>query len=145
MEKIEAETTQGGEDIVQVESPQVPSKKPRLSIFSALKTKVLDNKKPSTNEIDEYLLSDVVEEGDLSPLKYWSRNAKKFPALSELARRILPMPASSGNVERLFSIAGSVKRARRAQLKTENLDKILCVRQHLLNTKGEIESRISDD
>ena len=128
--QLKTPAPEGSTDVVVIVPPTPPNKKPRLSVFGTIKSKVLEAKRPEVNEVDEYLLAELVED---EPLHFWHKNAQKFPNLATLARRILPMPASSGNVERLFSIAGSVKRARRARMETDTLEETLCVRQYLLN------------
>ena len=49
-------------------------------------------------------------------LLWWKEHAAQFPYLSQLARRYLAMPATSASVERLFSVAGQVVTAKRANL-----------------------------
>ena len=49
-------------------------------------------------------------------LMWWKKHAARFPYLSQLARRYLAMSATSASVERLFSVAGQVITAKRANL-----------------------------
>lgn len=49
-------------------------------------------------------------------LMWWKEHATRFPYLSQLARRYLAMPATSASVERLFSVAGQIVTAKRANL-----------------------------
>jgi hypothetical protein len=41
--------------------------------------------------------------GEFDPLKWWGERADSFPLLSDVARRILVIPASSAECERHFS------------------------------------------
>ena len=51
-------------------------------------------------------------------------------SLCNIARKYLTPPPSSINVERLFSSAGQVMDEKRANLKPENLDKIIFLREN---------------
>jgi hAT family C-terminal dimerisation region len=84
------------------------------------------------NEIKDYFDLKIQNQDD-NPLQFWKENSTRYPTLSALAQKYLAMPASSGSVERLFSVAGAIARPRRASLKMESLEKILCYRQHLIN------------
>jgi len=84
-------------------------------------------------EVDEYLKYPI-QCSDSSPLGFWKENEKKFPTLAALARFYLAIPATSGSIERLFSVAGAIGRSRRARINTSLLEKSLTVRQHLLNS-----------
>ena len=64
-------------------------------------------------EIDEYL-SDARE--DCNPLEYWKKHMPLYPKLATLARKYLSIPANLGSAGRLFSIAGSIARAKRARI-----------------------------
>lgn len=74
-------------------------------------------------------LSKYLEDGNLdkteNPLDYWKANSSRFPKLATLARIFLAVPTSSGDVERLFSITGNIKRSRRSRLKNDKIESIL--------------------
>jgi hypothetical protein len=69
---------------------------------------------------------------DISPLEFWrsKETQSSFPALTKLARIYLSIPATSGDVERLFSVAGALQRARRARITTNHLEALLLVREY---------------
>ena len=43
-----------------------------------------------------------------SPLSYWREHKGRFPGLSTVAKEVFCIPASSGNIERLFSTATDI-------------------------------------
>ena len=55
-------------------------------------------------------------EGSCHVFPFWSDNKKKFLHLSNLAMRVLSIPASSAPVERVFSRGGLIMRPHRARL-----------------------------
>jgi hypothetical protein len=69
---------------------------------------------------------------DTNPLDFWKENVEKFPILSQLARIYLAVPASSGSIERTFSVAGAIARARRAKMALNTLECILFYRDMVL-------------
>ncbi len=79
-------------------------------------------------EIDDYIKEPNLQSSS-SELVYWRRNQRKFSKLSSLAKKYLSVPASSGGVERLFSIAGSIARARRNRITAQTLETILVYRE----------------
>jgi hypothetical protein len=68
----------------------------------------------------------------MEPLRFWKANESKFPRLAAAARRFLAVPASSSDVERLFSIAGALQRARRARLNCSTIEDLLLYRDYRL-------------
>lgn len=82
--------------------------------------------------VDYINLSVSAEEMGKCPLTFWKSNCARFPIMSKLARKYLAMPASSGSIERLFSVAGAIKRARRANLNVETIEKLLLLRDDLM-------------
>lgn len=115
-----------------------PAKKAKVDKPSGLFTIVKSMSKAKENtslseeakidhEIERYLEKPIIDE-DQNPLDYWKVNCKQWPNLSVVAKSILTMPASSGNVERLFSIAGALARSRRAKLSISNIEKLIICR-----------------
>ena len=60
-----------------------------------------------------------------NPLKWWARNAHKYPLIANVARNVLAVPASSGPSERVFSQSGLVMTQRRNRLKPERLETLM--------------------
>lgn len=73
------------------------------------------------------------KELEISPLSFWKSNWDRFPTLSIIARKVLGLPASSGSVERLFSVAGGIKRVRRSSIKVDTMERLLCLRDDMLS------------
>ena len=57
-----------------------------------------------------------------SPLDFWRQNAKDFPTLSEVARRVLCISASSAQSEQDFSSAGRPMTDARSRLSPDNVE-----------------------
>ncbi|KAL1493817.1 hypothetical protein ABEB36_009503 [Hypothenemus hampei] len=83
-------------------------------------------------ELELYKNSNNIN-GDI--LKWWQQNEKKYPLLSNFARKVLCIPASSAASERSFSLANRVLEERRSNLKGENLDAILFLHSKHKNLK----------
>lgn len=67
-------------------------------------------------EVARYL-QDVILGRKEDPCRWWrEQGAKAYPLLAQLARRYLPIPATSVSSERLFSVSGAVISSRRACL-----------------------------
>jgi hypothetical protein len=62
---------------------------------------------------------------------FWSNNKTNFPTMYKIAMDYLPIPATSANVERLFSKAGALLNKRRARMKDGTLRAIMCGRNWL--------------
>ena len=63
-------------------------------------------------------------------LKFWKDNQKKFPLLSEAARKWLCVPASSAPSERVFSSGGNIISYKRTKLQPEQVEKLLYIQQN---------------
>ena len=57
---------------------------------------------------------------DADPVAFWRDHQVSFPMLSHVARQVFAVPASTANVERLFSAAGRAINRRRPRLKSQN-------------------------
>ena len=63
-------------------------------------------------------------------LKFWKDNQKKFPLLSEAARKWLCLPASSAPSERIFSSGVNIVSYKRIKLQPEQVETLLCIQQN---------------
>ena len=61
-----------------------------------------DEATPVKDEVSSYLGEPQASEST-KPLEWWRSRAAKYPALAQLARSYLAIPAISASVERIFS------------------------------------------
>jgi len=81
------------------------------------------------NEYHDYL-KERFEPKNTDVLKFWKNKKDTFPNLTSIARIAFAVPATSAGVERLFSIAGSLGRARRSRLKVEVVENLILKREN---------------
>ena len=80
----------------------------------------IDNKIPS-------YLDFPIAEIETSPLVWWKAEYRRFPTLSQLAKKYLCIPATSVPSERVFSSGGHIVSSLRARLHPKNVSKpIFC-------------------
>lgn len=82
----------------------------------------------SLQEVLEYQ-SDISAKID-DVLLWWEQNSLRFPLLSQLAKKILGIPASSASSERCFSTAGRIIEKRRTNLKGDTVDSLIFLHDH---------------
>lgn len=99
------------------------------SMFDLIRESAESKKETGLDEMSEYLKEGLLDE-EQCPLKYWKRNSSKFPILANIAKKFLAIPATSSGIERIFSIAGALARARRAKLLPATLEMVVMLRQH---------------
>lgn len=88
------------------------------------------------SEIEMYL-GEALAPSSSDPLVFWKNNCNRFPVLSNIARKMLAIPASSAGVERVFSVTGCISRARRSKINAENVSRLLMVRENIdINSLG---------
>ena len=75
-------------------------------------------------EFQKYLAEDLIAIDD-NPLKWWKSNHFRFPTLSQVAKQLLCIPATSVAYERLFSTSGNIITPKRASLEP-NTAGMLC-------------------
>ena len=75
-------------------------------------------------EIDTYLSLERLRRKE-DPLAWWRDHEKHLPKLARLAKKYLAIPATSVPSERVFSKAGQLVSARRANLNPKNVDMII--------------------
>lgn len=88
----------------------------------------------SSEELDRYV-SEPPEPSATCPLAWWRANWVRFPHLSNMARDVLAIPATSVPCEQMFSSAGRVITDYRAKLSPETVESLMCQRDWLLGAK----------
>ena len=68
------------------------------------------------------------------PLHYWKENQHRFPWFSKLAIDVLGVPASTGSVERAFSVATDILSAKRLKMKADLFEALMLIKcnKHLV-------------
>ena len=89
------------------------------------------------DEVDIFLKEPPVTP-NTNPLHWWKQNSHRFPYLSEVAKRVLCIPATSVPSERIFSKSGLVVNKQRASLKPSNVDMIVFLNKNLPKTKRQL-------
>ena len=80
-------------------------------------------------EYDTYMSFERLRRKD-DPLAWWRQHETHLPRLAKLAKKYLAVPATSVPSERVFSKAGQLVSARRANLNPKNVDMILFLNKH---------------
>lgn len=84
-------------------------------------------------------------------LDYWTKNKNQFPNIHAIARKVLAIPASNTEVERLFSCSKMTVTDKRTRLDPDKLNKLIFLRKNLHSLKkleeknGDIRKRKSFD
>lgn len=97
-----------------------PSKRSRL--FSFIKQRPTTQAKSTEQELSAYLLEEPTDE---DPLQYWKRKSIDFPLLSQVAKKVFTIPATSTTVERIFSLVGKTLRPERCRPLPKNLETLI--------------------
>jgi hypothetical protein len=89
-------------------------------------------------ETEDTLYCNSPTDSEMLPDVYWAKMNKTYPRLAKLARTLLSIPASSGSVERLFSVSGAIVRARRSRLTTTTVESLLLAMEceHGIGSEG---------
>ena len=79
-------------------------------------------------EFSLFNLEKVIHE-KADPLAWWKTRKAQYPLLATLARRVLAVPATSANAERLFSKAGLTLTDKRNRLSGDNIELFVWLRE----------------
>ncbi|XP_045032028.1 uncharacterized protein LOC116933634 isoform X4 [Daphnia magna] len=92
-------------------------------------------------EFDVYLKEDIIDmevpldpmdpNSELcvtKPLEFWKVNQYRFPILSEIGRDVVSVAASSGSVERAFSVASDILTAKRSAMKPDLFSNLMLIK-----------------
>ena len=77
-----------------------------------------------SQELEAYL-AESTSLRSVSPQSWWESNYARFPLLSEVARSILTVPATSTPSERMSSNAGNILTQQQSSLKPSNVNSII--------------------
>jgi hypothetical protein len=118
-----------------------PEKKRKMQFLESITQAVpiiLPQHLDLNQEIAQYM--QAVAEYDIQnddTFDFWRRNRIKFPLLFKLVLAIFPIPASSADAERSFSVAGVQLRCNRANMNPHRAHKALFIHDniHLLEEK----------
>ncbi len=94
-------------------------------------------KLPIEVELDKYEQIERPHKQNFNILEWWKVNAATFPLLSQFARNILCIPASSSSSERVFSQSGNIVSNKRTKLDPKNVEKLVYIKEnfHKVNTQ----------
>ena len=70
---------------------------------------------------------------ELYPISWWEGNSTKLPLMAKLAKVYLLPPASTADVERLFSVAGRICRPHRSRLNPKTIEILVTLKYRLLS------------
>jgi len=101
-------------------------KKYKNSIFAKFQK---SRSKAIDDEVSEYLKLDEID-WEENPFTWWAHNEKHFYYLSKLARKYLPVPASSTASERLFSDAGNIMGPKRTRMNPKLFEKLIFLKRN---------------
>ena len=101
-----------------------PVKKTKMArLFSFMEETDLQTSCDIEEEYQAYLNYQILEITEISknPLTFWKKNSLRFPQLAIVVRKYFTVPATSNNVERVFSQAGKTLHQDRSHLLPKNL------------------------
>jgi len=72
-----------------------------------------------------------ISKRDVDVLQWWNEQKVRLPLLSEMARNVYCVPATSASSERLFSVAGNVVSDERIKLDPDNVNMLVYLQTNL--------------
>lgn len=115
------------------------AKKKRVELikrFSVSDDSQLDLKSKMQIELSSYRNEAFSYDPDFDLYKYWKNKSSAFPMLAQLFRVIHCTPATSAEIERVWSLSGLILSSRRSRLESQNYKHLIFVRYNWENTKS---------
>ena len=72
-------------------------------------------------------------------LKWWKAHKNQFPLMSQAARELLCVPASSSASERAFSIGGLICSQRRCNLSPKRIEELANIKLNYFDVKSYVD------
>ena len=108
-----------------------PKKVMRFDSVRPVQTSTSVNK--ILEKFDRYLTEPLVMENKdqaFYPIQFWNLNSHHLKFLSIIAIEILGIPASSGQLERIFSTTTDIMPAKRNRLNSDLFEKLLFIKRN---------------
>lgn len=125
-------------DVTNIAAPP-PAKKVHQDPFSSLRSLPSSPAVTTENlttklagELDEYLASSISNAPN-NPLMFWRMKATDYPRLSQVARKVYVIQASSGESERHFSSGGAIVSSKRSSMDPSTVECLVVLKEASLN------------
>ncbi|KAK3108755.1 hypothetical protein FSP39_014880 [Pinctada imbricata] len=83
-------------------------------------------------EIQRYIGSKILEKDhSLTVLQWWKEHEPFYSRISQIAKKILSVPASSVSSERVFSLCGQIVNKKRCRLSSQNVDLLVFLNKNI--------------
>lgn len=99
-----------------------PSPSKRCKLFSFIKQRPTAQAKTVEQELSTYLHEEPTDE---DPLQYWKRKSIDFPLLSQVAKKVFTVPATTTSVDQIFNLVSKTLRPEQCRLLPKNLDTLI--------------------
>jgi hypothetical protein len=80
---------------------------------------------------------------EYDPLVFWPKYAEQLPIHARIAAKVLAAPATSADVERLFSLAGRILCKMRARLTPAHVNELTCLNKWISGGKFERDTTLN--
>ncbi|XP_051515051.1 uncharacterized protein LOC127418498 [Myxocyprinus asiaticus] len=99
-----------------------PSPSKRCKLFSFIKQRPTTQAKTVEQELSAYLHEEPTDE---DPLQYWKRKSIDFPLLSQVAKKVFTVPATTTAVDQIFNLVSKTLSPEQCRLLPKNLDTLI--------------------
>lgn len=99
-----------------------PSPSKRCKLFSFIKQRPTMQAKTVEQELSTYLHEEPTDE---DPLQYWKRKSIDFPLLSQVAKKVFTVPATTTSVDQIFNTVSKTLRPDQCRFLPKNLDTLI--------------------
>ena len=101
---------------------------------------------PIDKEIRRYESFSIAPK-DVNILMWWKNHENVLPLLSQIARKVLTIPASSAKSERVFSCGGNFVTAKRNRLGSKKVEELILIKENkkqIEEFKEEFKDQLQD-
>ena len=131
---------------------------PPLSPTSQLRKQMSRNQRTYSEDQIDHRLSPIDKEirryesfsiapKDVNILMWWKNHENVLPLLSQIARKVLTIPASSAKSERVFSCGGNFVTAKRNRLGSKKVEELILIKENkkqIEEFKEEFKDQLQD-